>query len=377
MDKYNLSLITLILFLIVPSLSGQLLLDWEIDLSRKIRETSGIIIWDDRGYTHNDAGNDPILYELDLHTGEIIRKIKINNVPNIDWEDIAQDSENVYIGDFGNNDGNRKDLAIYIIKKSELGNQSKVDAEIITFSYQDQIDFSAAHHATNFDAEAMVVIDKSIYLFTKNWLDLHCNVYKLSTSISEQQALRVNRFDSKGLITGADYNNASSDLYFCGYTTLLQPFLIKANTKNVLQNESITTEKIDISSLIGIGSQTEALAIGKENDIYLTRERLKKKVNGIQLDIDNSMFRLIEEPSEIVLPPITKPQIHYDYFNQSIFIESKNPSDFMLNIYDINGQNLLTSHDHEISLTHTKSGLLFIEIIYPNNQRYIFKFIKI
>ena len=41
-------------------------------------------------------------------------KLKIN-FPNKDWESDYQRWRKFYIGDFGNNAGNRKDLAIYKI----------------------------------------------------------------------------------------------------------------------------------------------------------------------------------------------------------------------------------------------------------------------
>jgi sugar lactone lactonase YvrE len=40
---------------------------------------------------------------------------------NIDWEDITKDKDgNLYVGDFGNNDNERKDLCIYKIDKKSL-----------------------------------------------------------------------------------------------------------------------------------------------------------------------------------------------------------------------------------------------------------------
>ena len=41
-------------------------------------------------------------------------EIKLNQLKNKDWEDIAKDSENYYIADTGNNNATRENLKIYI-----------------------------------------------------------------------------------------------------------------------------------------------------------------------------------------------------------------------------------------------------------------------
>ena len=37
----------------------------------------------------------------------------MSNIKNTDWEEISQDKDFIYIGDIGNNSGNRDDLKIY------------------------------------------------------------------------------------------------------------------------------------------------------------------------------------------------------------------------------------------------------------------------
>ena len=52
-----------------------------------------------------------------------------SDFPNKDWEAITSDGENFIYGDFGNNAGNRKDLAIY--KTDFQGNYSKIPLIIL------------------------------------------------------------------------------------------------------------------------------------------------------------------------------------------------------------------------------------------------------
>lgn len=52
--------------------------------------------------------------------GNLVRTITIEGVENNDWEDIAKDKNGfTYIGDFGNNDNDRKNLAIYKVKSTK------------------------------------------------------------------------------------------------------------------------------------------------------------------------------------------------------------------------------------------------------------------
>ena len=82
-------------------------------LNDLVSESSGLLFLNDKLITHNDSGGSNNLYEVDTLDGSISKTIKIKNSTNKDWEDIAVDSKYIYIGDFGNNNGNRKDLLIY------------------------------------------------------------------------------------------------------------------------------------------------------------------------------------------------------------------------------------------------------------------------
>ena len=105
------------------------------DLPKSVQETSGLIFFDKQLWTINDSGNKPEIYQLDTSNGNVVRKIVISNSVNKDWESITQDEENVYIGDFGNNSGNRKDLCILKIPKSEILDIRKLAYSNLTMTY--------------------------------------------------------------------------------------------------------------------------------------------------------------------------------------------------------------------------------------------------
>src|SRR5690349_7001177 len=123
------------------------------NLNTKLNESSGLIWWNNQVWTHNDSGGEPAIYAIDTATGNIIKKVTIANATNVDWEDIAQDSTYIYIGDFGNNaNGNRQDLKIYRVKKADVKSKTSVKAAIINYTYNDQTSFTpAGSNNTNFD----------------------------------------------------------------------------------------------------------------------------------------------------------------------------------------------------------------------------------
>ena len=134
-------------------------------LPSEVEETSGLIFLNGKIITHNDSGDDPNLYEIDTISGTILRIINITNATHIDWEDISQDNTYIYIADIGNNNGDRDNLIIYKILKSDFISSTSVTAEQITFSYEDQTDFTSQPNNSNFDAEAIAVYQENIFIF--------------------------------------------------------------------------------------------------------------------------------------------------------------------------------------------------------------------
>ena len=193
-------------------------------LSDQLNRTSGLIFWDGNLWTQNDHA-DTILYGLDTTTATIERTYALSGVKNFDWEEISQDRDCIYIGDFGNNLGNRKDLHILRIKKSSLLDGNPV-IDTIWFYYSDQKDFSTKEpYQTDFDCEAMIVSDDSIYLLTKQWISAQTNLYNLSKEPGYHEAVKKDSYNVQGLITGATYIEKERLVVLCGYTRLLQPFL--------------------------------------------------------------------------------------------------------------------------------------------------------
>lgn len=194
------------------------------NLPNAVNETSGLLMYNGLLWTHNDSGNDPLLFGLDPANGSVQRTVRVLSASMIDWEDMAADDTYLYIGDFGNNNGNRTNLRVYKIPLNELSNDSAV-AETISFSYEDQTDFSSKPQNNNYDAEAVIAMGDSLYIFSKNWVNLRTKLYVLPKHAGKYNARLAGDLFANGLITGADFNRQDSVIMLCGYTKVLTPFI--------------------------------------------------------------------------------------------------------------------------------------------------------
>jgi hypothetical protein len=224
-------------------------------MDASVQETSGLIFHNDRLITHNDSGGTAQLFEMDTINSAITRTVTISNATNIDWEDIAQDTNYIYIGDFGNNEGTRTDLKIYRISKTEYDTSTTVAAEVINFSYNDQTSFTA-NSDTNFDCEAMLIKGDNILLFSKNWGDSQCNVYILPKTIGTHTAVNSSSYNTEGMITGASYNEITAQIFLTGYTETGYPFIsyLDGYTGDAVFGGTVTK-----TNILTQGSQVEAI----------------------------------------------------------------------------------------------------------------------
>lgn len=138
------------------------------DFPKKLSEVSGMVVMDSLIWVIEDSGNEAEVYGLDS-TGKITTTISLTGITNKDWEDLTKDaSNNLYIGDFGNNGNIRKDLCIYKLNAGDLSSTEVQPSEIIRFYYPDQTDFPPKKSALFYDCEAFFELNGFFYLFTKN-----------------------------------------------------------------------------------------------------------------------------------------------------------------------------------------------------------------
>ena len=348
----------------------------KFELPSVIDETSGLLFSSNKLITHNDSGDAANLYEIDTITGNISRTVNISNATHIDWEDIAQDAAYIYIGDIGNNNGNRTDLKIYRINKADYINNSSVMAEVINFSYEDQTDFSTQPNSSNFDAEAISVYEENIVLFTKNWANNMTNAYIISKDIGTHSAKKVSTYNVDGLITGATYNPLDKSFMLCGYSATLSPFLVYV--RNFTGNDFFngTVERSDISSNISL-SQIEGVAHITNGRYFLSREKFEIGIvfPSKLYSFNNASFTLsineIEDRDLTIYPnPV------HDTLN--IQVSSSDNIKYIV-VFDTTGKHMLErklNPSHSVNFNKLKNGLYFIKIVLDDNAVFYKKIVK-
>jgi hypothetical protein len=239
-----------------------------------LKENSGMTEYSDLLWNINDGGNEAAIYGFGIKDTILHRKVIIREATNTDWEDITQDEQHIYIGDFGNNLGDRRDLRIYLLNKQDLlptSDTMRVEG-IIGFSYQDQSDFTpAANFATPWDCEAFVVMGDSVILFTKDWQSNQTSLYTLPAKAGNYSAKLRKRFNISGLVTAAAWSKTKKELLILGYENYT-PFI------SVVPDFSL-----DNLTLAGIrrnnfpeflGTQTEGIAYSADGSVYVSCEGL-------------------------------------------------------------------------------------------------------
>lgn len=224
-------------------------------LPKIINETSGLEILNDVFVTHNDSGGEPSLYFFNL-SGEIINSIKIEKenfweIYNNDWEDITADEDYIYIADTGNNFGTRDNLNIIKVKISDFSVDDKID---IFYSNQDSFFPSSKHE---YDAEALLIIEGKIALFSKDRDSLNTDLYLIDESVKEKQELSsVANFNVNSLITGGDYDSDTGILALVSYSfrgeqylILFEDFNIENPRYNSFKKYRIPIERAQIESV--------------------------------------------------------------------------------------------------------------------------------
>lgn len=240
------------------------------ELPDKLHESSGLIYYDGLLWTINDSGGENKIYGFDF-SGNIQREITVKNTKNDDWEEIAQDEKNIYIGDFGNNNGTRKNLRIFKIEKKDLdANVDEVGAEVIKFAYINQKSFQFTLHDTPFDCEAMAELNNQLYLFSKNWDEQTTTVYKVPKNEGNFNIVPEGTFNVNGLVTGADVSPDKKSLVLVGYRDFI-PFIWLFS--NFTDDHFFSGEKSFILLDSITDAQTEGICFLNNNILLISCEQ--------------------------------------------------------------------------------------------------------
>ena len=347
-------------------------------LSDQVQETSGLILWNNDLYTHNDNADNTI-YKLDKITGAILQNYPLAATSNIDWEDMSQDDSYIYIGDFGNNStGNRSNLCIYKINKASLETTPEID--IINFAYANQTNFIAQTPNNNdFDCEAFVVTNTEILLFTKQWVSNQTSIYSVSKSPGTHVANLKTTLNVGGLITGATVKQEARLIALCGYSNMLQPFLYLIYDLGSDFNLA-NKRKIEITLPY---HQMESITTANGIDYYLTNESFivlpnfnnPQKLYNFSLSnyLSNYINTLatenvnLQDKTTLIYPNPTK---------DVLYIENSTDSNEDYQMVDVFGKTVQMGNivDHKINLQYIENGVYFLKI---GKLKKIYKIIKI
>jgi hypothetical protein len=244
------------------------------ELNVKIKETSGLALIGDVLITHNDKGRSNDLMLINPENGNIVQTITAQNFQNNDWEDVAQNEAFLFVGDMGNNEGERKNLAIHLVPIKDINKNNITIKSIgsINFHYPEQtvFDVSKKH---NFDCEAILCFNNQIYLFTKNRLDDKTDLYVLPATPGNYAAKYMASFEVGGRITGADISSDGKRIALVGYNKKSDCFLW---TFDGFTGDNFFTgnaKKYNLGQYAQLG-QMEAVAFKDNTNLYISSEEI-------------------------------------------------------------------------------------------------------
>ena len=254
----------IIFFLFTSNIIFSQLVVEDINLSKKLEETSGLEIINKQLVTINDSGNDPVLFYIN-ESGNILDERKLNCCKNNDWESLAADSDYVYIADFGNNYDTRKNLSII---KIPIDKSSNENPEIINFLYPEQKKIKRIYRRSEYDAEALISFGDILLIFTKNKRKKITEIYSLPKYGGNFKAQKIGSLNTESIVTGADYDKKTNTLVLTSTINFDEYYILVINDFS-LNNKD---HKINMYEIPIGKTQVEAIKIIDENTFWITSE---------------------------------------------------------------------------------------------------------
>ena len=254
----------IIFFLFTSNIIFSQLVVEDINLSKKLDETSGLEIINKQLVTINDSGNNPVLFYIN-ESGNILDERKLNCCKNNDWESLAADSDYVYIADFGNNYDTRKNLSII---KIPIDKSSNENPEIINFLYPEQKKFKRIYRRSEYDAEALISFGDILLIFTKNKRKKITEIYSLPKYGGNFKAQKIGSLNTESIVTGADYDKKTNTLVLTSTINFDEYYILVVNDFS-LNNKD---HKINMYEIPIGKTQVEAIKIIDKNTFWITSE---------------------------------------------------------------------------------------------------------
>ncbi|WP_116127864.1 hypothetical protein [Lewinella sp. IMCC34183] len=253
-------------------------------LPDRLNEASGLVIEAGQMIWHNDSGDGPFIYTTDM-AGELL-SVDTLDARAVDYEDICADEEGLlYVGDFGNNRGRRKDVAIYRYNR-ETGH-----TDSLTFTYPGQ-DGGGITTPGNYNCEAMVVADGSLHLFTKDVLlderPFYIHHFRLPARPGTYVAEHVDSlYLPRRVITGAALDRERRELYLVAYNFRNLLGFLPSGAASLItitdyEGDHFLGGRVKRKNLAwAVPTQHEAIAIYDDDYLYIAAEATRVRRHAI------------------------------------------------------------------------------------------------
>jgi len=182
-------------------------------LARSRRHTAQPVFW-----THNDSGEGAELFAIDGE-GALLRRVKIPDATNVDWEDICIDDKGrVIVADIGDNLKKRRVFTLYRFSEPSATNEDEkvTEPQVLNYRYP--------RGQGPYDAEALFAFGGDAYLFTKD--PTRTRLYKLplppvvrhGETLEAEFIAESNTFAT---VTGAAISHDGKHIALINYLTIL------------------------------------------------------------------------------------------------------------------------------------------------------------
>jgi len=221
-------------------------------------ETSGLAVSDNDTtlFTVEDSGNGPVVRRINKK-GEMVSYSIFPERTNVDWEEMANDSDAYFIGDIGNNMRNRDTLTI--------------DKQFFDSPFDGMMEtqFLCDHPLAPFNFEAMFYVNDSMYLITKKHGEKYTYLFRVEINNELNKITPIDSARIRGQITGADYNAENNLLIMTGYRWYI-PFVII--NRNATPSKALCKPFRRKTFWFRPALQTEAVVIVSPDEIYVSAE---------------------------------------------------------------------------------------------------------
>jgi hypothetical protein len=328
---------------------------------------------------------DTNIYRIDSLTNTIFQTVSLNTT-NYDWEDMAASDDALFVGDFGNNSGNRTDLHILKIALSDLTTAAtNASVQQINFTYADQTSFTSNLNNTPWDCEAFFYHNDTLHLFTKDWVTKWTKHYVLPAVAGTYVAQLRDSFNVNGLITSAAIDS-NGVIVLLGYDNVIPaPCFIWMLYDYQYENYFTGNKRrFSIGTALTKG-QVEGIDFIAPGKGYITNERFQQSIFNVPPQL--AKFNLtpylpstaaaildFNKASNISISPVpATSELHIDFDNEQL-------STYSITVTDVAGKTILLSEMKSghciLDISQFLTGIYFGTLTAANGATTNFKFVK-